>query len=73
VELARRLGGTGHALHFARQFMMWYSRGLPQSAAYRRRAGQSTDLAQLTAVTEEYFAELMSREHAEVASLEEAS
>lgn len=39
LELAKQLGGEGHALHFVRQFMMWYSRGLPGASQFRRAAG----------------------------------
>ena len=55
MELARLHGGPNQALHFARQFMMWYSKGLPDSAAFRRQAGQATDLASLISVTDNYF------------------
>lgn len=58
LELARGLGGEVHALHFLRQFMMWYSRGLPGAAAFRRRAGACRELAGLMAVCEGYFAQL---------------
>lgn len=64
MELARLHGGHNQALHFARQFMMWYSKGLPDSAAYRRRAGGSSDLASLIAVTESYFDSLEAMEMA---------
>lgn len=55
MELARLHGGPNQALHFARQFMMWYSKGLPDSAAYRRQAGQAPDLASLISTTDQYF------------------
>jgi tRNA-dihydrouridine synthase len=38
-----------------RQFMMWYSRGLPGSSNFRRSAGQARDLDELTAVSAAYF------------------
>jgi nifR3 family TIM-barrel protein len=62
MELARATGGEGLALHFARQFMMWYSKGLPGSAAYRRLAGRCRDLERLVALTEEYFDHLARQE-----------
>jgi tRNA-dihydrouridine synthase B len=75
MELARLHGGPNQALHFARQFMMWYSKGLPDSAAYRRRAGQSSDLASLMAITDNYFDSLETLEmgDGQAAGLEAAS
>jgi nifR3 family TIM-barrel protein len=64
MELARRHGGPNQALHFARQFMMWYSKGLPDSAAFRRVAGNARELDELVAATEAYFAELEAAEAA---------
>jgi len=58
LELARSLGGEGHALHFVRQFMMWYSRGLPGAAAFRREAGSCADLDELWARCENFFGAL---------------
>lgn len=55
MELARRLGGEGPALHFARQFMMCYCRGLPDAAAFRRAAGAAGGLAELHRLAEGYF------------------
>ncbi len=62
MELARLHGGPNQALHFARQFMMWYSKGLPDSAAYRRQAGQACDLASLITITDSYFNNLEAME-----------
>lgn len=61
VDLARRLGGEGHALHFVRQFVMWYTRGLPGAADFRRAAGSAGDLAAITEVLERYFDRLTER------------
>jgi nifR3 family TIM-barrel protein len=58
LELARSLGGDGHALHFVRQFMMWYSRGLPGAAAFRRAAGSRPSLEELWALCDRFFGEL---------------
>lgn len=58
VELARSLGGEGHALHFLRKFMMWYTKGLPGAVAFRRNAGPLTDVDQLWACSEAYFQNL---------------
>ncbi len=55
MELARRLGGRGQAMHFMRQFMMWYSKGLPDSAAFRRRAGRARRLEELIQISTDYF------------------
>ncbi|MCB2227136.1 MAG: tRNA-dihydrouridine synthase family protein [Desulfarculaceae bacterium] len=55
LELARSLGGEGHALHFVRQFMMWYSRGLPGATAFRRAAGSCNGLAELWQECERFF------------------
>ncbi len=58
LELARSLGGEGHAVHFVRQFMMWYSRGLPGAAAFRREAGSCAGLAELWDCCESFFGAL---------------
>ncbi|MCF8034066.1 MAG: tRNA dihydrouridine synthase DusB [Desulfarculaceae bacterium] len=58
LELARSLGGEGHAVHFVRQFMMWYSRGLPGASAFRRTAGSCTGLDELWAECESFFGAL---------------
>ena len=58
LELARALGGEGHALHFVRQFMMWYSRGLPGAAAFRRDAGGCEGLEGLWALCDRFFGAL---------------
>jgi tRNA-dihydrouridine synthase B len=58
MELARELAGEGHALHFVRQFMMWYSRGLPGAASFRRQAGPCRGLGELLAVCDGYFSRL---------------
>lgn len=55
VDLARRLSGEGHALHFVRQFMMWYCRGLPGAGDFRRRAGSARELGQLMSLADDYF------------------
>lgn len=75
MELARLHGGPNQALHFARQFMMWYSKGLPDSAAYRRQAGRAPDLASLISLTDDYFNRLEALELVEArdAELEAAS
>jgi nifR3 family TIM-barrel protein len=73
MELARRHGGPNQALHFARQFMMWYSKGLPGSAAFRRVAGNARSLEELVAATEAYFAELEAAEAPEPGRREAAS
>ncbi len=75
MELARLHGGPNQALHFARQFMMWYSKGLPDSAAYRRQAGGAPDLASLISITDDYFNNLEALELAaqEAPGLEAAS
>lgn len=61
VELARRTGGRGHALHFVRQFMMYYTKGLPGAVVFRRAAGAARDLEEITAITERYFQSLLER------------
>ncbi|MEW5911003.1 MAG: tRNA dihydrouridine synthase DusB [Thermodesulfobacteriota bacterium] len=58
LRLAQELGGERQALHFLRQFMMWYSRGLPEAAAFRRQAGCCRGLEELLAVCEGYFDQL---------------
>lgn len=58
LELARGLGGEGHALHFVRQFMVWYSRGLPGASQLRRQAGSCVDLSSLWALCDRFFLEL---------------
>lgn len=65
MELARLHGGPNQAMHFARQFMMWYSKGQPESAAYRRQAGRAQDLASLISLTDQYFDRLEELEQAE--------
>ena len=69
MELARAQGGPNQALHFARQFMMWYSKGLPGSAAYRRQAGGARDLAELIRLTDRYFDHLEALESSETTAL----
>jgi tRNA-dihydrouridine synthase B len=59
MELAKQLGGEGHALHFVRKFMMWYTRGLPGAVAFRREAGPLRDLDQLWRLSTQYFNRLM--------------
>lgn len=58
MALARRYGGEGHALHFVRKFMMWYSKGLPGASAFRRIAGSASDLDELWRVSAAYFDQL---------------
>ncbi len=58
LELARGLGGEGHAIHFVRQFMMWYSRGLPGASQFRRLAGACGELTALWALCDRYFLDL---------------
>eukprot|EP01022_Parablepharisma_sp_SALTPOND_P017486 TRINITY_DN2803_c0_g1_i2.p3 TRINITY_DN2803_c0_g1~~TRINITY_DN2803_c0_g1_i2.p3 ORF type:complete len:322 (-),score=150.41 TRINITY_DN2803_c0_g1_i2:258-1223(-) len=58
LELARSLGGEGHAVHFVRQFMMWYSRGLPGAAAFRREAGSCSGLDELWSRCDAFFGAL---------------
>ena len=57
LELARQLGGEGHAVHFVRQFMMWYSRGLPGASQFRRQAGPCRELSELWALCDQFFLE----------------
>ncbi|MCB2193717.1 MAG: tRNA dihydrouridine synthase DusB [Deltaproteobacteria bacterium] len=57
LELAKGLGGEGHAIHFVRQFMMWYSRGLPGASQFRRQAGPCRDLDQLWELCDRFFLE----------------
>ncbi|MBU1452590.1 MAG: tRNA dihydrouridine synthase DusB [Proteobacteria bacterium] len=57
LELARSLGGEGHAMHFVRQFMMWYSRGLPGASQFRRQAGACGELEPLWALCDRFFLE----------------
>ena len=64
VALARRVGGEGHALHFLRKFMMWYTRGLPGAVAFRRTAGPLTDVDLLWQASREYFDGLLASEEA---------
>jgi tRNA-dihydrouridine synthase B len=75
MEMARLHGGPNQALHFARQFMMWYSKGLPESASFRRQAGRASDLASLISLTDSYFNRLEALENtaAEQLGLEAAS
>lgn len=61
VELAKATHGEYYALHFVRQFMMWYTRGLPGAAAFRRAAGEAPGLAEIIDVSERYFDRLMER------------
>jgi nifR3 family TIM-barrel protein len=55
AELARQLQGEGGAVHFMRQFMMWYAKGLPGSTEFRRLAGPVRDLGQLMHLAGEFF------------------
>lgn len=55
AELARRLQGEGGAVHFMRQFMMWYAKGLPGATEFRREAGPVRDLGQLMRLAGEFF------------------
>ncbi len=64
MELARQYGGEGHALHFVRKFMMWYTRGLPGAAAFRRMAGPMRDLDELWRLSAQYFERLEETETA---------
>ncbi|MBU4277766.1 MAG: tRNA-dihydrouridine synthase family protein [Proteobacteria bacterium] len=57
LELAKNLGGEGHAIHFIRQFMMWYSRGLPGASLFRRQAGACHELAPLWELCDQFFLE----------------
>ncbi|MCF8096387.1 MAG: tRNA-dihydrouridine synthase family protein [Desulfarculaceae bacterium] len=57
LELARGLGGECHAIHFIRQFMMWYSRGLPGASLFRRQAGACRELEPLWALCDQFFVE----------------
>ncbi len=58
AELARSLGGEGHALHMARVFMMHFSKGRPGSSAFRRMAGSARELAPFLDVSARYFRRL---------------
>ncbi len=58
AELAHRLAGEGGAVHFMRQFMMWYAKGLPGATAFRRAAGAVAGLAELKRLAGEFFDEL---------------
>lgn len=58
LDLARDHGGEGHALHFVRQFMMWYTKGLPGAAAFRAEAGPLRDLARIIELSEQFFQSL---------------
>jgi tRNA-dihydrouridine synthase B len=64
MELARQYGGEGHALHFVRKFMMWYTRGLPGAVSFRREAGPVRDLDTLWSLSTEYFQRLQDLEAA---------
>ena len=64
VALARRVGGEGHALHFLRKFMMWYTRGLPGAVAFRRSAGPLSDVDLLWQASRDYFDGLLASEQA---------
>ncbi|MFH1033799.1 MAG: tRNA dihydrouridine synthase DusB [Pseudomonadota bacterium] len=55
AEPARRLQGEGGAVHFMRQFMMWYAKGLPGATEFRREAGPVRDLGQLMRLAGEFF------------------
>ena len=55
MELARQYGGEGHALHFVRKFMMWYTRGLPGASTFRRLAGPVRDLDELWRISTDFF------------------
>ncbi len=55
AELARRLSGEGGAVHFMRQFMMWYAKGLPGATEFRRLAGPVRDLDLLLRLAGEFF------------------
>lgn len=58
AELARSLGGEGHALHMARVFMMHFSKGRPDAAAFRRSAGGAKELAPFLDASTRYFQRL---------------
>lgn len=55
AELARRLNGEGGAVHFLRQFMMWYAKGLPGATEFRRSAGPVRELSELLRLAGEFF------------------
>jgi nifR3 family TIM-barrel protein len=55
VALARELGGEGHAVHFMKQFMVWYSRGLPGASEFRRQVGAAQGLAGLENLAQGFF------------------
>lgn len=58
ADLAQGLSGPGAAMHFLRQFMMWYAKGLPGAVEFRRRAGQAQGFEDLKRLAGEYFDEL---------------
>ena len=62
MELARELEGENYALHFTKQFMMWYSKGLPGSSAFRHSAGATRALGELLELCAAYFDRLQGAE-----------
>ena len=60
AELAQVLSGEGGAVHFMRQFMMWYAKGLPGATAFRRTAGAVQELGELKRLAGRFFDELES-------------
>lgn len=55
AELARALQGEGGAVHFMRQFMMWYAKGLPGATEFRRQAGPVRELDSLLRLAADFF------------------
>lgn len=58
VELAKSLGGEGRAVHFLKQFMMWYTKGLPGAVSFRRQAGPVMEMDLLWSRCQDFFDQL---------------
>lgn len=58
LDLALDLGGEGHAVHFLKQFIMYFTKGHQGAAAFRRAAGQAIELAELWRLVDEFWGRL---------------
>lgn len=67
MALARKMGGDLQAAHFVKQFMMWYTKGLPGATHFRREACQVRDLELLWGLCDEFFSQLASHTEGEAA------
>ncbi len=67
MALARKMGGELQAVHFVKQFMMWYTKGLPGATNFRREAGRVKQLDLLWGLCDEFFSQLARHTEGEAA------